>query len=93
MSVGDIFKNYITLNRDDYSILHSKLDDVDFLRARTCELTYAGYDARDNRRFSTYREITMAEKSKLEIELNFKQYGFNEPLSFPFTIPKNYQRK
>jgi hypothetical protein len=92
MSLGDIFKNYITLNRDDYTLLHSKLDDVDIMRARTCELTYAGYDQRGKTKFSTYRQISVAEKSKVDIQLNFKQYNFNESLSFPFTIPKNYKR-
>jgi hypothetical protein len=92
MSLGDIFKNYITLNSEDFSLLHSKLDDVDIMRARTCELTYAGYDLRGKVRFSTYRQISVAEKSKVDIQLNFKQYNFNESLSFPFPIPKNYKR-
>jgi hypothetical protein len=92
MSLGDVFKNYITLNREDFSLLHSKLDDVDIMRARTCELTYAGYDVRDKMRFSTYRQISVAEKSKVDIQLNFTKYNFNESLSFPFPIPKNYKR-
>jgi hypothetical protein len=94
LSLGDIFKNYMTLKSDDFSLLHSKLDDVDIMRARTCELNYAGYDLRDWVRFSTYRQISVAsEKSKVDIQLNFKQYNFNESLSFPFPIPKNYKRK
>jgi hypothetical protein len=28
----------------------------------------------------------------LNVELRFKQYAFNETLSFPFAIPKNYRR-
>ena len=93
MSLGDIFKNYITLSLEDYSLLHCKLDDVDIMRARTCELTYAGYDIRNKTRFSTYRQISVAsEKSKVDIQLNFKQYNFNETLSFAFPIPKNYKR-
>jgi hypothetical protein len=93
MSVGQLFKNYITLNGNDYTLKHSKLDDVDVLRARTCDLTYGDYERRDTIRFSTYRKISVAEKSKLDIQLGFKQFNFNEPLSFPFSIPKNYKRK
>ncbi len=93
VSIGQLFKNYITLNKDNYTIKHDKLDDVDVMRARTCDLTYQDYENRDSLHFSTYRKISIAEKSKLDIELNFKQYNFNEVLSFPFPIPKNYKRK
>jgi uncharacterized protein DUF4292 len=93
LSVGDLFKNYITLNKNDYTTKHAKLDDVDVMRARTCDLTYQDYEQRDTIRFSTYRKISIAEKSKLDIEISYKQYNFNEALSFPFPLPKNYKRK
>lgn len=90
---GQIFRNYITLNKEDYSIKHSKLDDVDRLRARSCDLTYGDYEKKAGVLFSTYRKIAVAEKARLDIELTFKQYSFNEPLNFPFSIPKNYKQK
>ncbi|PWT74698.1 MAG: DUF4292 domain-containing protein [Bacteroidetes bacterium] len=93
LSVGPLFKHYLTLNPNDYTLKHSKLDDVDVLRARTCDLTYGDYEKRDTLKFSTYRKISVAEKSKLDIQMSFKQFNFNEPLSFPFNIPKNYKRK
>jgi len=92
LSVGDLFKNYLTLNGDN-TLRHCKLDDVDPLRARTCDLTYGDYEQRDTLRFSTYRKISVAEKSKVDIELGYKQYKFNEALSFSFSIPKNYRRR
>jgi len=93
VSVGDLFKNYLTLNRNDYTLKHVKLDDVDEMRSRTCDLTYRDYEPRDSIHFSTYRKISLAEKSKLDIEISFKQFNFNEALSYPFPIPKNYKRK
>jgi hypothetical protein len=92
LSVGDLFKNYLTLNSDN-TLRHCKLDDVDPMRARTCDLTYGDYEQRDTLRFSTYRKISVAEKTKVDIELGYKQYKFNENLSFSFTIPKNYRRR
>jgi len=92
LSVGDLFKNYLTLNNDN-TIRHCKLDDVDPMRARTCDLTYGDYEQRDSLRFSTFRKISVAEKTKVDIELGYKQYKFNENLSFSFTIPKNYRRR
>ncbi len=93
LSEGKLFRNYITLNKDDLRIRHSKLDDVDRLRARSCDLTYGDYEEKNTILFSTFRKIAVAEKARLDIELTFKQYSFNEPLNFPFSIPKNYKRK
>ncbi|MBS1917427.1 MAG: DUF4292 domain-containing protein [Bacteroidetes bacterium] len=93
LSVGNLFKNYTTFNKNDFTIKHGKLDDVDVMRARTCDLSYQDYEKRDSISFSTYRKIAIAEKSKLDIEISFKQYNFNEALSFPFKVPKNYKKK
>jgi Domain of unknown function (DUF4292) len=93
MSVGEYFRNYLTLNGVDYTIKHSKLDDQDEMRARSCDLTYSDYEKRDTFLFSTLRKISVAEKTRLDVQLGFKQYNFNETLSFPFTIPKNYKKK
>jgi hypothetical protein len=72
-------------------IQHSKLDDVDPIRARTADITYGDYEMWNGKPFSTYRRITLAEKSKLDIVMKFKQFEFNVPLNFPFGIPKNYK--
>jgi hypothetical protein len=93
LSEGKLFRNYLTLNKDDLTIRHSKLDDVDRLRARSCDLTYGDYEKKDSVLFSTFRKIAVAEKARLDIEMTFKQYSFNEPLNFPFSIPKNYKQK
>jgi hypothetical protein len=93
MSVGSLFKHLLTVNKDDYTLQYSKLDDVDAIRARTAYLSYADYQVKNGVRFSTRRKITVSEKSKLDIEMEFKQFEFNVDLNFPFNIPKNYKRK
>ena len=70
---------------------HSKLDDVDAVRARTADITYSGYETKNNIRFSTIRRITVSEKTKLDLRLEFKQWDFNDDLSFPFNMPRNYR--
>ncbi len=92
LSYGEWFKHLITFNDNDHLVLNSKLDDVDVLRNRTAYLNYAEYENKKGFPFSTNRIITVTEKTKLDIKLNFKQYEFNETLTFPFTIPKNYTR-
>ncbi len=91
-SVGTAFSNFLTLNPDN-TLRHSKLDDIDPLRARTCDVTYGDYDYSGPVPFSTYRKISVAEKSKVDIEIGIKQFKFNEALSVPFSIPKNYKRR
>ena len=93
MMTGTIFKHLLTLGGSDFKPLHSKLDDADLMRTRTCDITFDAYEIKNNIRFSTERRITVSEKSKLDINLVFKQYDFNGPETFPFTIPKNYKVK
>lgn len=90
LSLGRWFKNLLTLTESDLTLKHSKLDDADITRNRTAELTYGDYENKKGFPFSTKRKISIAEKNKLEIKLEFKQYDFNTEVSFPFSVPKNY---
>lgn len=92
MSMGTLFKHYITVGANDYLVNSSKLDDTEVGRSRTAVLTYGEYESKDNIRFATKRKISVAEKSKLDITLEFKQFNFNESLNYPFSVPKNYRR-
>lgn len=92
-TLGKYFKNLLTLSASDNLIERSKLDDLDVTLNRTADLTYGDYENKTGRFFSTYREIVVAEKTKVEIRLNFKQYDFNTELSYPFSVPKNYRTK
>ena len=89
--MGELFKHFLTVSKNEYRLQHSKLDDVDKGRARTCDITYGDYETKNGVVFSTFRKITVSEKSKLDIEMQFKQFDFNEQLNFPFSIPKNYK--
>jgi hypothetical protein len=92
LSIGEWFKNLITLMESDMSLVHSKLDDADINRNRTADLTYSDYENKKGVPFSTKRRITVAEKTRLDIRMDFKQYDFNQEVSFPFSVPKNYDR-
>ena len=91
-SVGVFFKNLLTLAGDNNILLHSKLDDVDVKRSRTADITYDDYEIKNDVYFSTKREITVSEKNKLDIRMNYKQYEFNKELSVSLKVPKNYKR-
>jgi Domain of unknown function (DUF4292) len=93
LSIGQTFKNLVTINGERNVLVHSKLDDLDITRSRTADLNYDDYENKKGKSFSSKRRITVAEKNKLDISLNFKQYEFNDDVSFPFSIPKNYKQK
>lgn len=91
LSSGKLFKNLLTLSDGSYQLQHSKLDDVNAARNRTCDLTYSNYEKKNGIDFATQRKISVAEKSRLDVDMDFKQYDFNESFSLPFAIPKNYK--
>jgi hypothetical protein len=93
LMVGEIFKHLITLSNEDFKVVHSKLDDVDIQRNRTCAISFSNYQPMGTYQFATQRKIVVAEKSKLDINLDFKEFALNEPLKYAFEVPKNYKRK
>jgi len=92
-TLGKYFKHLLTLNKSDHLLIHSKLDDVNIVRNRTADITYGDYANNNGVNFSTFREIIVSEKNKLDVQLNFKQYEFNKELVIIFNIPANYTRK
>ena len=93
LTEGKWFRHLISMGNNDHLVLHSKLDDVDVQRNRTCYLNYSEYETKQGVKFSTNRNISVTEKTKLDVKLNFRQYAFNETLTYPFSVPKNYKRK
>jgi hypothetical protein len=90
LSLGTWFKNLLTINEVDKTLVRSKLDDLDISRNRTAELTYSDYETKKGSLFATKRKISVAEKKTLDIKLDFKNYEFNSEVSFPFSIPRNF---
>ncbi|MBC8035252.1 MAG: DUF4292 domain-containing protein [Chitinophagaceae bacterium] len=91
LSTGEFFKNLTTLGSSNYLVRSSKLDDINTMRNRTCYLSYGNYESKNGISFATRRTISISGNSKLDVDMDFKQYSFNENLVFPFNIPKNYK--
>lgn len=89
--VGDLFKHLLTVDHNGLRPQFSKLDDANSDRARTAYIAYGNYTMKNEKPFSTFRKITVSEKARLDIEMQFRQFDFNEALSYPFNIPKNYK--
>jgi len=92
-TLGDFFKQLLSIRKDDFAILHSKLDDVDVVRNRTADFTYDNFININGKPFSTNRKIAVAEKTRLDVNLEYKQVELDKELSYPFNIPRNYKVK
>jgi hypothetical protein len=91
LSIDPQFKNRLSIG-NGFLVEKSKLDDNDPVMNRTCDLIYTDYENKTGVMFSAFREISIIQQNKLEVQLKFKDYKFNEQLSFPFTIPKKFKR-
>ena len=92
-TVGELFKNLLTISEENNHLIKSKLQDIGIIKARTALLLYDNYEQSGNGFFATERQISVGEKTKVNIQMSFKQFEFNKELSFPFSIPQNYKRK
>jgi len=92
-ALGAFFKNFATFYNPDLLLQRSKLDDVDITRSRTADLTYQDYEDNGNRKFSTKRKISIADKTKLDIDLEFKKVEFGSTQNYPFSVPAKYKLK
>jgi hypothetical protein len=59
----------------------------------SANIFYNNYQKVNDIDFATSRDITITSSSPARLQLNFKEYNFNQPQSFVFTISKNYTIK
>lgn len=91
LMIGKLFKHLATVDQQDYKIVESRLDDINNI-SRSWDIAYSSYDNEAGVPFSTERKISLGDESKLDININFKQYAFNQPVTFPFSVSANYKR-
>jgi hypothetical protein len=92
LSLGKWFRNILTVNESDKLMQRSKLEDVNVMNLRGADIYYSEYETKKGFPFSTRRSISVLDKKKLDIKVEYKQYDFNGEVNFPFSVPKNYQR-
>ena len=93
LMVGDLYKHLLTLDNTNFKVNHSKLDDADITQNRTCDITFGNYENVGGKDFSMYREISVSQKNRVNIVLDFKEASFNEPLKYTFIISSKYKYK
>jgi hypothetical protein len=91
--LGSLFKHLMTFEKNQFNLMFSKLDDVDITRNRSANLAYDKYEANGKWQFATVRRITVAEKTRVDVDMEFKQVEFEKPQNYPFSIPRNFKLK
>jgi hypothetical protein len=91
--IGPFFKHFMTIDKTSTNLLYSKLDDIDPARSRTANLAYDDYQPNGTWQFANLRRITLAEKTKVDVDMEFKQVEFNKQQNYPFSVPRNYKLK
>ncbi|MFZ9661888.1 MAG: DUF4292 domain-containing protein [Chitinophagaceae bacterium] len=92
-TVGGQFKNLATFLNVDLTLQRSKLDDVNITGTRSAELNYQDYEQIGSFKFPGSRNITVSDRNRLDVHLEFKQNQFDQVLSYPFSVPGNYKLK
>jgi len=88
-----LFTSLFNVFADDYVLQQSKVMDKDSTHKRSCELTYGEYRTQDGHKFATARRIFVEEKNVTKINMDFNKVEFDQPVSFPFTIPASYSKE
>ena len=91
--IGKLFKNLIILSEDNTKLVQLKLDDVDVAKHRTCDINYSQHTFVNNIQFPLYRTISINAQTKLDIRMEIKEFNFDEPLKYTFSVPKIGRRK
>ena len=91
--VGKLFKNLIILSEDNTKLVQLKLDDMDASKHRTCDINYSQHSLVNNLQFPLYRTISINAQTKLDIGMEIKDFNFDEPLKYTFSVPKIGRRK
>lgn len=89
---GKGYTQFITLDNLDYRVLQSKLEKGIESKTAALDITFSDFENSLTNQFSKTRKMVVSGKSKMDILLEFKQFSFNQPVTFPFIIPKNYKR-
>ena len=91
--IGKLFKNLIILSEDNTKLVQLKLDDVDMTKHRTCDISYSQHTLVKNVQFPLVRTISINAQKKLDIGMEIKEFNFDEPLKYTFSVPKTGRRK
>jgi hypothetical protein len=87
------FRHLLTYDTTGPSLRTNRLDETDPQRHRNAILSFDQYQDKSGRSFPNLRRLTLTDKEKTDITLDFRQVDFDVPVAFPFSVPRNYKLK
>jgi hypothetical protein len=93
MSGNDVLKYFYSFTKNNFLLGQSNLQTVNNASVSSANIYYNDYAEVNNMNFSASRDIDITGTSPASLQLNFKEYNFNQPQTFVFTISKNYKIK
>lgn len=92
-TIGSSYKSALSFSSGDHYLKKIMLSEIQGDTTSTAALYYDGYTPGNSSSFAASRQVSITGSSMVDIIISFKQYEFNNELSFPFTVPPNYQTK
>lgn len=89
----DGFRHLLTYDTVGPVLRTNRLDEIDPQRHRNAILSFDQYQEKSGRNFPNLRRMTLTDKEKTDITLDFRQVDFDIPVAFPFSVPRNYKLK
>jgi hypothetical protein len=92
-STDEVLRSVYSFTKNGFLLGQSNYQTIGNSDVTGANIFYNDYHVVNNFNFSASRDIAVSGKSPASLTLNFKDYNFNQPLSFVFTISKNYRVK
>lgn len=90
---NNLLKNLLSFDKSTQQLRESNLTDISSSPPRNAVIEYADYITNGVQLVPSYRSIKVPDQSKIDLRMSFKEMEFNKELSFPFSIPSNFQTK
>jgi len=88
-----LIKYMFSFTKNDFNLGQTRLESAYGRSEIDANIFYNDYHLVNAINFSTERDIAVTGESPMNLQLSFKEYNFNQPQTFVFTIPKNYSVK
>jgi len=92
-STGNLLTYIYSFTKDNFQLAQSNLQAANNTTVSGANIFYNDYRQVSDISFSASRDIAIQGASPANLQLNFKEYNFNQPQTFLFTVSKNYTIK